>query len=248
MTVGRLSTKASTSRPGPKRRPGNDFALLTVASIGAGVAGFFVGWPLWALALVALLPWLPAFAADVAWTAREFGALALLYVLAVTQGGHFVEHLAQIVQIHLLGLSGTDARGLFGQLDIEWVHFVWNTWVIVAALLLLVRYPRNRWLWAATIAAAWHEAEYAYLLSVYLTTNQAGTPGLLAAGGLVGGGLPIPRPDLHFAYNLIETLPLLAAFAVEIRGRRDRPPSGAPVTLEGPGMGDRHVVTQGVGR
>lgn len=44
---------------------------------------------------------------------------------------------------------------------------------------------------------------------VYLTTGKAGTPGLLAQGGLIGGGLPIARPDLHFFYNLIETVPLV---------------------------------------
>ena len=192
-------------------------AFGAMASIVAVVVSFFAGWPLWALVLATLAPWLPTFVADVAWTAHKFGALALLYVLVVTQVGHFLEHLAQMVQLHLLDLSGPHARGVFGQLDIEWVHFAWNTWVLLAALILVVRFPRNRWLWALAIAAAWHEAEHAYLLAVYLTTGQAGTPGLLASGGLAGGGLPIARPELHFAYNLVETVPLLAAFAVEIR-------------------------------
>ena len=188
-----------------------------LASMAAVVAAFARGWPLWVLVLVAVLPWLPAFVADVAWLGRRSGPLALLYVLVVTQAGHFVEHAAQMVQIHLLGLSGPGARGIVGQLDVEWVHFGWNTWVIVAAALLVVRFPRNRWLWMVALAATWHELEHAVLLATYLTTGQAGTPGLLSAGGALGGGLPIARPDLHFLYNLIETVPLLVAFAIEVR-------------------------------
>ena len=30
--------------------------------------------------------------------------------------------------------------------------------------------------------------------------------------GLIGGGLPLTRPDLHFLYNLVETAPLVVAF------------------------------------
>jgi hypothetical protein len=52
-------------------------------------------------------------------------------VLVVTQTGHVFEHVAQMVQIHVLGLTGGSARGVFGALDIEWVHFIFNTWVIV---------------------------------------------------------------------------------------------------------------------
>jgi hypothetical protein len=122
-----------------------------------------------------------------------------------------------MVQIHLLGRSGPDARGIVGQLDLEWVHFGWNTWVIVAAALLVVRFPRNRWLWAVVAAATWHELEHAVLLATYLATGQAGTPGLLSSGGVLGGGLPIGRPGLHFLYNLVETVPLLVAFAIEVR-------------------------------
>jgi hypothetical protein len=189
-------------------------ALASIAAVGVA---FSRGWPLWILLLVGVLPWLPAFAADVAWLGRRSGQLALLYVLVVTQGGHFLEHAAQMVQIHVLGLSGPQARGLVGQLDLEWVHFAWNTWVLVAAALLVAQFPRNRWLRVVALAATWHEVEHAYLLAAYLGSGQAGSPGLLAAGGALGGGLPIARPELHFLYNLVETVPLFVAFAFELR-------------------------------
>jgi hypothetical protein len=51
-----------------------------------------------------------------------------------------------------------------------------------------------------------------------LQTGVAGLPGLLAQGGAVVGGLPISRPDLHFLYNLIETVPLVLGFFQQVRG------------------------------
>lgn len=43
-----------------------------------------------------------------------------------------------------------------------------------------------------------------------------GSPGFLSAGGLIAGGSPIARPDLHFLYNLAETIPLLIGWKVEL--------------------------------
>jgi hypothetical protein len=143
--------------------------------------------------------------------------LVLFYVLTATQGGHLLEHVAQMVQIHVLGLQGANARGIVSVLDVEWVHFLWNTWVLVAGLVLLWRYQADRWLWAIVPFLVWHDIEHAYMMLVYLKTGVAGGPGLLAAGGLIGGGLPISRPDLHFLYNLVETVPLFLAFMHRVR-------------------------------
>ena len=174
-------------------------------------------WPLWATALLGLVPWIPPFALGAAWNYRRYHWLALLYVLVVTQTGHFLEHVAQMTQIHLLGLQGAAARGVFGALDLEWVHFAWNTWVLVAALVLVCRFRNNPWLWFTTLFAGWHGIEHTYILLIYLGTGVVGTPGFLSQGGLVGGGLPIIRPDLHFLYNLIETVPLAIAFFWQLR-------------------------------
>jgi len=106
---------------------------------------------------------------------------------------------------------------VFGALDIEWVHFVWNSLVFVSLALLVWRFPRNPLLWATFVISIWHQVEHSYILSVYLRTGVAGTPGLLAKGGKIAGGLPLKRPDLHFFYNLIETLPLFGAFGLQLR-------------------------------
>jgi hypothetical protein len=121
-----------------------------------------------------------------------------------------------MIQIHVLGLTGSDARGIFGTLDIEWVHFVWNTWVLLAVVVLLFRYPANKWLWPTAVFSTWHAIEHAYIFSVYLSTGISGTPRLLAQGGALLGGLPLTRPDLHFFYNLIETVPLIIAFLRQV--------------------------------
>jgi hypothetical protein len=55
------------------------------------------------------------------------------------------------------------------------------------------------------------------MMAAYLTTGVIGSPGFLSKGGLIGGGLPLVRPDLHFIYNVIETVPLVGAFIVQWR-------------------------------
>ncbi|HET8569406.1 MAG TPA: cyclic nucleotide-binding domain-containing protein [Candidatus Limnocylindria bacterium] len=202
--------------------PASVVVITAAVSYVAQMIAIIQGWPLWAIAGVTLLPWIPLFTIEMAWTYRHYEWLALFYVLVITQVGHFIEHVTQMVQIHVLGLKGLDARGIFGQLDVEWVHFTWNTWIIVAVLLLLTRFRGNRWLWATLVLAGWHEIEHLVIMSAFLATGKAGTPGLLSQGGLILGGLPLPRPDVHFIYNLIETTPLAVAFVVELRRAYDQ--------------------------
>jgi hypothetical protein len=144
--------------------------------------------------------------------------IVLLGFLAVSQTAHLFEHVAQMVQIHVLHLSGAGAQGIVGQLNIEWVHFLWNALVLAALLVLLPHFRTNPWLIAVTPLAAWHFVEHSVMIATYIQTGVAGTPGLLSSGGLVFGGLPISRPDLHFLYNLVETVPLLLAWVAELRG------------------------------
>jgi hypothetical protein len=143
--------------------------------------------------------------------------MALLGFLAVSQTAHLFEHVAQMVQIHVLHLSGANAQGIVGQLNIEWVHFSWNALVLITLVALLPHFRSNPWLIALTPLAAWHFVEHSVMIATYLRTGVSGTPGLLSSGGLLLGGLPIGRPDLHFLYNLVETVPLLFAWLVELR-------------------------------
>ena len=193
------------------------FILLT-AGISAGlVTTFWLGWAIWQVAILVILAWLPLFFLKTVSIQRQYGWLAFFFILVVTQGAHVLEHVAQMVQIHLLGLSGLQARGIFGMLDIEWVHFIWNSWVLLCAVLLVFLFRKNPWLWVLLVISVWHEIEHVSIMSVFLRTGHPGSPGLLAHGGAVGGGLPLSRPDLHFYYNLLEELVLIIAYLYQIR-------------------------------
>ena len=152
------------------------------------------------------------------------GSRFLFTAVLAFQLGHVGEHTAQMIQLHVLDLPASQARGLIGVLDIEWVHFLWSTAVLIATIVLARRLPQNRWLLLALILATWHELEHVTLMATYLRTGVSGTAGLLASGGLIGGGLPISRPDLHFLYNSMLTIPLFLAFRAEVLRR-------APATL-----------------
>jgi hypothetical protein len=154
--------------------------------------------------------------------------LLLFLVLVLIQIGHLAEHVVQVAQIHLLGVPAAEAHGVVGRLDIEWVHFIWNTVILLFLLLLLPRFKSNRWLVLTLVVALWHQAEHTYLIARYLIDGVGG-PGLLAAGGAIAGGLPLQRPLLHFIYNLVEIAPLVAAFVWQ--WRRTPSPEGGSVAV-----------------
>lgn len=142
--------------------------------------------------------------------------LVLLSFLTISQATHFAEHVVQMVQLHVLGLRGPEAQGFISRLNTEWVHFLWNAWVLVAVIVLLTRFRTNAWLVLVAALAAWHLLEHVAIMTTYLGTGVTGTPGLLAAGGALAGGSPLARPDLHFLYNLAETVPLLLAWRLQL--------------------------------
>lgn len=195
--------------------------ITAAASVAAAAIAVLQVWPAWAIVTAGLAPWVPLLALEIGWTRSHYGWLALFSVLVLTQSGHVVEHLVQMVQLHLLHRPPPQARGVFGALDIEWVHFGWNTWVFISVLLLLGRFSRNPWLWATAALATWHQAEHTYIITRYIQTGLPGDPGLAAMGGLIGSGLPIKRPDLHFYYNLIETTPLVVGFVYQLHRTYD---------------------------
>jgi len=71
-------------------------AISALASVGGLSFGLLQGWPIWGVARCG-----PYYV---------YQWLALFYALLITQSGHFLEHVAQMIQIHVLGLSGADAR------------------------------------------------------------------------------------------------------------------------------------------
>lgn len=197
------------------RVPLNVIAATIVASYAAQFLAIIQGLPLWVIALATILPWVPVFTLEMMWRYRHYSWLALFEVVLISQLGHFVEHLVQIYQIHVLGLTGPAARGIFGQLDIEWVHFGFNTYLLIAFLLLALKFRRNPWLWVSVVVAVVHEIEHLYIMTNFLRTGTPGLPGLLARGGVIH--IPLSRADVHFLYNLVESIPMMLAFVWQLR-------------------------------
>jgi len=250
--------------------PTHVLVITGVVAVGGVLLGIVQGWPAWAMGLVFIAATAPVFTMETAWTWRHYGWLGLFYLLIITQGGHVIEHVAQVTQIHVLGTPKPEARGIISGLDVEWVHVTWNTWVLVAVVALTIRFRRNPWMWVGLAFAVWHETEHLYIMTQYLSTGLAGHPGLLSQGGVVSGGLPITRPDLHFYYNVVETTPLVIAFIAQLRTTYDawlerafphlpaqkltaatarakveRYPAGQTIVAEGDVARTFHVITRG---
>jgi hypothetical protein len=197
------------------RVPLNVIAVTVVASYAAQFLAIIQNLPLWVIALATVLPWVPVFTLEMMWRYRHYSWLALFEVVLISQLGHFVEHLVQMYQIHVLGLAGPAARGIFGQLDIEWVHFGFNTYLLVAFAALALRFRRNPWLWVSVAVAVIHEFEHLYIMANFFRTGTPGLPGLVGRGGVIN--LALTRADVHFLYNLVESVPMMLAFVWQLR-------------------------------
>ena len=196
------------------------YAVVLASLISLGLLVIhMIGMDLWKVALLILLAWLPIFVIKTKEVYRQYRWFAFFFVLLIAQSVHFTEHIAQMIQIHLMGLSGMQAHGIIGMLDLEWVHFTFDAgWVPICVYTLLFVYRKsNPWLWVLAVIVTWHALEHITIMSFYLRTGIVGSPGLLARGGVIAGGLPLIRADLHFLYNLIEETLILIAYAYQLK-------------------------------
>jgi hypothetical protein len=195
-----------------------DLTVIVAAPAFAAIASVEWDWSSGTTATVALLPMYVAVTRQVVAIQRVHGFwLSLFAVVALPQLGHFGEHIGQMAQIHVQDVKPPMAHGAVGTLDVEWVHFIWNSWVLLGVAMLLFHFRKNPWLWACLAIAAWHAAEHVAIMTVYWDTGKAGDPGLLSKGGSIGGGVNLIRPDLHFIYNLLMTAPLMIALVWQLR-------------------------------
>lgn len=196
------------------------FSILLLVSLFSWAMLFThsIGWMPWQIALVILIAWFPLFLAKTTSIYRRYHWLALFFVLAVVQSVHFIEHIAQMIQIHFLGFQGMEAHGIFGMLDLEVVHFTFDGALVpICTIALLFLFRKNPWLWVLLVIVTWHGIEHFYIMSVFLRTGIQGTPGLLSHGGAIAGGLPLIRPDLHFLYNLVEESLIVVGYIYQIK-------------------------------
>ncbi|MBK8023822.1 MAG: cyclic nucleotide-binding domain-containing protein [Chloroflexi bacterium] len=101
----------------------------------------------------------------------------------------------------LIGADGAPvttplACGIFGQLDLEIVHLIWEVagWMLI--LMLVLRYPRNIWLWIALAFASVHTVEHLFICYTFFFDNHFIYEGTRQLWGTVADG------------NLVTAVPL----------------------------------------
>jgi len=112
--------------------------ITALASYFLQLIGILLHWPLYVIALGTILPWIPLFTMKVLWTSKHYGFMALYLTIMILQAGHVGEHVVQMLQFIFIynpahGCYGfswygicKDAHGVFGELDRELVHFIWD--------------------------------------------------------------------------------------------------------------------------
>ncbi|HLQ30250.1 MAG TPA: cyclic nucleotide-binding domain-containing protein [Ktedonobacteraceae bacterium] len=219
--------------------------------------GIWLHWALWAIALGTILPWIPLFTMKILWTSKHYGFMAIYLVIMILQAGHVGEHVVQMLQFIFIydpkyscfgfswyGICGL-AHGVFGELDRELVHFVWDGLILVACIVVRIHFrnTKNIWLTLAVVAAAIHQLEHCYLfgnyvfnnyfynhggyfLGVHILNGYAAQNGVMGHDGLLGSltGLNGPinailpaRIPLHFIYNVLVLIPMVLAFRQQVR-------------------------------
>lgn len=142
---------------------------------------------------------------------RAFAATAGLITVLFVQSFHMIEHVAQLLQKFVLGQP--EAHGLLGTIfDFEWVHFVYNTSLEVALVLVLIWCRRAM---AHRVArplrgVVWWQGYYVIEHAVRMFQYYVG--GVASPKGILGFVFPVIW--LHFWINLI----VLALIVVLIVG------------------------------
>lgn len=76
-------------------------------------------------------------------------------------------------------VTGPAACAVFGQLDLEVVHLVWELVGYFGTAFVLLSFPRNRWLLVAFLFLCWHALEHLTITYFYYFDQDALWPGQL---------------------------------------------------------------------
>lgn len=221
------------------------------------------GQPLYIIAFVTLLPWIPIVLFEGIWKVKNYTAIAALGLFMILQMGHFGEHVVQVVQLQVLNgtvacpppvdnvenarravemglrdasvppsfystekiakrgpdgkaIIGEDGKmtigpaacAVFGQLDLEVVHLVWELLGYFGTALVLMYFPRNRWLFVALLCLSWHALEHLTISYFYYFDQLPEWPGvkmLWATVPLEGNSyLAVPAGQVSTLVNFYE--------------------------------------------
>ena len=180
------------------------------------------GSPAWLAFGLALIPWGIVMFVEIEWTYKHYGWLALFFLMAFVQTIHYSEHCIEMVQYHLFHNPLKDSLAIFSNLNVEGVHFGGDSFLTIGTLLLLTKFPRNRWLWVAIPFQLAHQAEHNFLFFTYAFEGAPpGGPGILGQGGIAWGGIHLVRTDLHWVYNTLYTIPFVLALMWQLKQTYD---------------------------
>ena len=152
----------------------------------------------------------------------------MLWLFMVIVLGHWLEHLAQIYQVYVLGWLPKEAGGALGYWFPEInaadvLHFTYNFFLWGGILLLQpgFRGQARHWWNGALAIQSWHFFEHALLQVQWLTGYYL----FGAAKQISIGELWLPRMELHFGYNLLVFVPLVIAMYIYFRPQSPRGPA-----------------------
>ena len=219
--------------------------LALGVGVSAGWAAMTV-WsaPFWLFSFIVLATLLPVGVRKGRDDLHRYGwVVMVLSILLIAQGVHTVEHMVQWLQYHVLYWTMRKSTGLVSAANAEWVHFVWNWAVWITVGLLIRGGMRNPWAYLLLAVATAHTLEHTYLFARHFqvlaelksfgvtTLTAQGLPGILGRDGWLArspytqgtlfcslpGLTTAVRLDVHFWWNVVETMLALCAGHVFLR-------------------------------
>ncbi|WP_204048526.1 hypothetical protein [Microbispora siamensis] len=145
---------------------------------------------------------------------------AALGVFALIVVAHWAEHIAQAIQVYVLGWSLPEARGVLGLpfpwlVTSEWMHYGYALLMLIGLIMLRHGFTgRARVWWNVSLGIqVWHHFEHFLLLVQAMTGDH-----------LLGRPVPtsiiqllVPRMELHLFYNTLVTIPMVVAMILHRR-------------------------------
>jgi hypothetical protein len=229
----------------PRRHAKAAIAALLIGLALGTFAVLVLRFPAWTFTAIVLATLLPIGIVKWREDALLFGAMiGVLSALLVMQGVHTIEHLVQWAQYHVLFWTARQSSGLVSAANAEWVHFTWN-WAVLGVIVLLIVKGRlrNVWAYGLLVVAGLHAVEHSYTFIRHIevldelrrlgvtTITAQGLPGIVGRDGWLArspltqgtflctlpGLTTAIRLDVHFWWNAIEMVLLLAAAHVFLR-------------------------------
>jgi hypothetical protein len=218
--------------------PPGKIVLTAFASYLIVACAWLGGAQIWLAFGLALIPWVPIAFIEVEWTYKHYGWFVIFFVMALVQAIHYSEHCIEVIQVHIFNTPTSQALAIFSKLNVEGVHFFGDSALSLGTMALLWKFPRNPWLWVAAPFQIAHQAEHTFLFFTHILWGYPqGGPGLLAykpAGTTVMNGHMVHtiaqsgalgsllnRPDLHWIYNTLYTIPFVIALVYQLKRTYD---------------------------